>query len=413
MQLETLVFLIAFFVIGVAAIQTWAEVLNLGALAPSLPKSFQGVYDAESYEKSQSYTRANTRFGWVSRLFDLGLLLVFWAAGGFEWLDVWLRGFGLSSLVTGLLYIGALSVAVNILGAPFRWYDTFVLEEQFGFNRTDQKTFALDIVKGFAVEVTFGAPVLAGILFFFGWAGSWGWAYAWAAIATFSLVASFIYPTWILPIFNKFSSLEEGALRTAIFTYADSVGFPLNNVFVMDGSKRSTRSNAYFTGFGKSRRIALFDTLIESHEVNELVGVMAHEVGHYKKRHILKNTLMSIAYFGGLCYLLSIALNSEILFRAFGVSLPSVYVGLVLFGVLFTPVSFVLSVLMNGISRRYEFEADRYAVETTGDPESLARALATLSRTNLSNLTPHALYVWLTYSHPPVLERIREIRSQS
>jgi STE24 endopeptidase len=411
--METLVFLIVFFVIGVAAIQTWAEVLNLGALAPSLPKSFQGVYDAESYEKSQRYTRANTRFGWVSRLFDLALLLLFWAVGGFEWLDVWLRGFGLSSLVTGLLYIGALSLAVIILGVPFRWYDTFVLEEQFGFNRTDRKTFVLDIVKGFAVEVTFGAPVLAGILFFFGWAGAWGWAYAWAAIATFSLVASFIYPTWILPIFNKFSSLEEGVLRTAIFTYADSVGFPLNNVFVMDGSKRSTRSNAYFTGFGKSRRIALFDTLIESHEVNELVGVMAHEVGHYKKRHILKNTLMSIAYFGGLCYLLSIALNSEMLFRAFGVSLPSVYVGLVLFGVLFTPVSFVLSVLMNGLSRRYEFEADRYAVQTTGDPESLARALATLSRTNLSNLTPHEFYVWLTYSHPPVLERIREIRSQS
>ena len=410
LQADGLAFLIVLFVIAVAGIQTWAEILNLGALRPEVPTSFADVYDAEAYEKSQRYTRANTRFGWGSRLFDLALLLGFWALGGFEWLDIWMRSLGFGPLVTGLFYIGVLSVAVTLLGLPFRWYDTFVLEERFGFNRTDKKTFILDVLKGSAVDVAFGLPVLAAILFFFGWAGSWGWVYAWAGIAAFSLVASFIYPTWILPLFNKFSSLEEGPLRTAIFAYAEKVGFSLENVFVMDGSKRSTRSNAYFTGFGKNRRIALFDTLIESHDADELVGVMAHEVGHYKERHILKNTLMSIAYFGGLCYLLSLALHSEALFQAFGVTTPSVYVGLVLFGVLFTPVSFVLSVLMNIVSRRYEFQADRYAVKTTGDGESLARALATLSRTNLSNLTPHALYVWLTYSHPPVLERIRAIR---
>lgn len=411
MNAESIALSIAFILVAIAAIRTLAEAMNLGALDADLPAEFSDVYDADDYAKSQRYTRTETRFGWLARGFDLAVLLLFWAVGGFGWLDGWTRGLDFGPIATGLVYLGLLVSADAVLELPFELYSTFVIEERFGFNKTDFKTFVLDRLKGAALGLLLGVPLLIAILAFFEWAGSWAWLYAWIGAGCFSLVVSFVAPAWILPLFNRFEPLEDGELRTRIFDYAEGVGFPLAHLYVMDGSKRSTKSNAFFTGFGKNRRIALFDTLIEKHSVDELVAVIAHEIGHYKEKHIFTGMLLSIAQMGLLFYLLSLVLESQILFAAFGVQEISVSVGLVIFGIIFAPASFVLSVAMQGLSRKHEFEADHYAVKTAGLGESLVSGLKKLSRDNLGNLTPHPLYVFLTYSHPPVRERILAIRA--
>ena len=306
--------------------------------------------------------------------------------------------------------MGILFFANFLISLPFSVYSTFVIEEKFGFNKTTPKTFVLDIVKGIVLSVVIGGVVLAGILLFFMNAGELAWLYCWAAVTAFSLVMQFIAPTWIMPLFNKFTSLEEGELRDAIFRMAEKAKFPLKNLYVMDGSKRSAKSNAFFTGFGKNKRIALFDTLIAQHTIPELVAILAHEIGHYQKKHILQSMLISIAYTGIMFYLLSIFLDHQGLFDAFYMTHQSVYAGLIFFSMLFSPISEILGVFMQYFSRKNEYEADRYAVELTEDPESMINALKKLSAHNLSNLTPHPFYVMLNYSHPPVLERIRAIR---
>jgi len=393
------------------AIHTAADVLNLRALAPTLPREFEDVYDAESYARSQHYTRARTRFGWISGAFDLVVLLGFWLAGGFGWLDDTIRSAGLGTIANGLLFVGALGAASEILSLPFALYGTFVLEERFGFNRTDLRTFALDRVKSGALAIALGAPLLAGVIAFFEWAGPLAWLYAWGATTVASLAVSFVAPTWILPLFNDFTPLEEGALRKAIFDYAQRVDYPLTNIFVIDGSKRSTKANAFFTGFGKNKRIALYDTLVENHSVDELVGVMAHEIGHYKKAHVRTGMILSVLHFGAMFFLLSLVIDSASLAAAFGLHETSVHGGLLIFAVLYAPVSTALAIAMNWLSRRHEFEADRYAVETTGRAEPLIDALKTLSLSNLGNLTPHPVYVAMAYSHPPLLERIAGLRA--
>jgi STE24 endopeptidase len=259
--------------------------------------------------------------------------------------------------------------------------------------------------------VLLGGSLLAGVMAFFQYAGGMAWLYCWLATTVFTLFIQFIAPTWIMPLFNKFTPLEEGELRESILSYAKSVKFSLQNLFVIDGSKRSTKSNAFFTGFGKNKRIALFDTLIEKHTVAELVAVLAHEIGHYKKRHIIQGMLISIIQMGVMFLLLSIFINHEGLFQAFYMENISIYVGLIFFGMLYSPIELILSIFMQIFSRKNEYEADRYSAETTKDPNSMIDALKKLSVHNLSNLTPHPLYVFLNYSHPPVLERINAIRN--
>lgn len=385
--------------------------LNLKSLSSKIPDEFQGVYDEETYAKSQEYTRVNTRFGFISGTFDLILLLVFWFAGGFNWLDQWARGFEFGVIGTGLIFIGTLIVVKMIISMPFNIYATFVIEERFGFNKTTVKTFITDIGKGLLLSIVLGAPLLALIIAFFEFGGTWAWFYAWMGVTAFSLIMQYIAPTWIMPIFNKFEPLGEGELRTAIETYAESVDFPLQDVFVMDGSKRSSKSNAFFTGFGKNKRIALFDTLIENHTTEELVAVLAHEIGHYKKKHIMKNMGISIVSTGVMFALLSIFLQVPALFDAFYMDQMSVYAGLLFFGLLYSPIETVLGIVMQVLSRKYEYEADEFAATTTGEPEEMVNVLKKLSKDNLSNLTPHPFYVFLNYSHPPVLQRIRAIRS--
>lgn len=391
-------------------LEIWADVLNLRALSPKLPDEFKDVYDEEEYARSQKYTRVRTKFGFASTAFDLGVMLAFWFAGGFNWLDLQVRAFELGPIGTGLAYIGILALGLGILELPFSIYSTFVIEERFGFNRTTVKTFLLDILKSIALAVVIGGPVLALILWLFQTAGTIAWLYAWLAVTAFTLVMQYVAPTWILPLFNKFTPLEEGELRDEITRYAESVRFPLQGIYVMDGSKRSSRSNAFFTGFGKHKRIVLFDTLIEKHTTEELTSVLAHEIGHYKKKHIITGMLIGIVESGVMFFLLGLFVSEPALARAFYMEHVSVYAGLVFFGMLYSPVSYLLSIGMYALSRKHEFEADRYAVRTYRRPESMISALKTLSVSNLSNVTPHPAYVFLNYSHPPMLERIRHIR---
>ncbi len=390
-----------------------ADYLNLKHLKKELPDEFSDVYDEDEYRRSQEYTRDRTRFGFVNSTFGIAVILIFWFAGGFNWLDHIVRDFGFGELVSGLIYIGLLVFAQTIISLPFSIYSTFVIEERYGFNKTTPGTFVMDRIKGLLLSVVIGGPLLAGVLWFFINAGGMAWLYAWVAVTAFMLIVQFIAPTWIMPLFNKFTPLEEGELRQAIMNMAEKVKFPLQDVFVIDGSKRSAKSNAFFTGFGKNKRIALFDTLIEKHTVGELVAVLAHEVGHYKKKHIQKNLVISILHTGVVLALLQLFLSVPGLFEAFYMDQMSVYAGLIFFGLLFTPIEMILGIVMQLLSRKHEFEADRYAVEVTEDPDSMADALKKLSANNLSNLTPHPFYVFLNYSHPPVKERIEHIRNSA
>ena len=386
-----------------------ADYLNLKTLRVPMPEEFSEVYNADAYRKSQEYTRMRTQFGILTSTISLALTIAFWFAGGFNALDTIVRAWSLPEVWTGLLYIGILLLVRSILFLPFTIYSTFVIEEKFGFNKTTPRTFVADLVKGVLLAVILGGPLLVGILVLFQNAGSFAWLYCWIVATLFVLVVQFIAPTWIMPLFNKFTPLEDGELRNKILSYATSVKFSLHDIFVMDGSKRSSKSNAFFTGFGKNKRIALFDTLMHKHTVNELVAVLAHEIGHYKKKHILQGLALSILHMGVLFFLVSTFLHEQRLFDAFLMTRMSVYAGLIFFGLLYTPVEFIVSIFLQIISRKHEFQADRWAVETTGLRKEMMDALKKLSVDNLSHLTPHPLYVFLHYSHPPVLKRILAI----
>ncbi len=393
------------------ALNLISDLLNLRALQKALPDEFKDVFDEEKYRKAQEYTRIRTRFGLLTSTFSIIVLLVFWFAGGFNWVDVFVRDFGYGTIVTGLLFVGILILAQTIISLPFSIYSTFVIEERFGFNKTTPATFVTDRLKGLMLTILLGAPLLAGVIGIFEYLGAIAWLYAWAVVVIFTLFVQFIAPTWIMPLFNKFTPLEDGELKQAILDYAGKVSFPLRGIYKIDGSRRSSKSNAFFTGFGRNKRIALFDTLIENHSVPELVAVLAHEVGHYKKKHIPKNMVISILHTGVMLFLLSLFIRVPGLHEAFFMEHISVYAGLVFFGLLYSPIEMVLSVIMQVMSRKHEFEADRFAADTTGDPESMVSVLKKLSADNLSNLTPHPFHVFLHYSHPPVLQRIRAIRS--
>lgn len=394
------------------------EQLNLRRLSPEIPEEFRGVYDAEKYAKSQRYTREGVRFGLVETSVLLPVTMGFILLGGFGWVDGLARAAGWGLIPTGLLFAAILGVLSMLVGLPFKIYDTFVIEAKYGFNRTTVGTFIADMVKGLALGAILGGPVLAGILWFFAHAGPLAWLYAWGALAAFQIVLMYIAPVVILPLFNKFTPLEDGELRQAIERYAAAQNVPLSGIFKIDGSRRSTKSNAYFTGFGRTKRIALFDTLIANHTTEELVGVLAHEVGHYKLGHIRKFIAVSFASSLLMFWILSKFIAVPGIYEAFCVPFAPVggqtpiYAGLVFFGFLYAPISMLLGLLGNILSRKHEYEADAFAARTTGQAAPMIAALKKLSVDNLSNLTPHPLKVFLEYSHPPVLARIAALRTR-
>ena len=408
-QFITIIILVT--LIGSYFIDNLADFLNLGNLNQPLPKEFEGHYNKEKYHKSQDYLKTNTKFGFITSSFDLAVILIFWFSGGFQYIDSFVRSFDFGLIVTGLLFTGVLLIFKLLLSLPFSIYSTFVIEEKFGFNKTTPLVFLTDIIKSIILTAVLGGILLSIILWFLKSGGQYAWLLCWAASTVFLLVVQYIVPTWIMPLFNKFTPMEEGDLKEGILLYAKTINFALSNIFVMDGSKRSSKSNAFFTGFGKNRRIVLFDTLIKDQTTEELVSILAHEMGHFKKKHIIKRMVTGIIQMGFVFFLISIFISHEGLFHAFFMEEVSIYAGLIFFSMLYSPIDLFISIILQISSRKDEYEADRFAAKTLKNSSHLITALKKLSAHNLSNLTPHPFYVFLNYSHPPVLERIQTLKS--
>ena len=383
--------------------------LNAKHFKDDLPDELADVYDKEDYEKSQAYKATNYRFGIWSSLFSLSLTLAFLFFDGFEYVDSLARSFSNHPILIALIFFGIIMIASDIITTPFAYYKTFVIEEKFGFNKTTIKTFILDKIKGLIMMAIIGGGIIALIIWFYQLTRDQFWLYAWGLVTLFTVFMNMFYSKLIVPLFNKQTPLEEGDLRNKISEYATSVGFSLNKIFIIDGSKRSTKANAYFSGFGREKRVTLYDTLVNDLDDEEIVAVLAHEVGHYKRRHIIFNLISSILLTGLTLFILSIFISNPLLSNAIGVEIPSFHVGLIAFGLLYSPISEITGLIMNYVSRVFEYQADNYA-KTTYKAEPLISSLKKLSKNSLSNLTPHKAYVFMHYSHPTLLDRIRNLR---
>lgn len=399
-------FLIAHFILDFVA-----NYLNIKHLKLDIPSQFNGVYDQEKYQKSQEYLKSKTTFSIISSIVNLGVLFVIFETGFLNIIDIWSRSYSLGAIYTGLLFFSAYFLVTLVISIPFSIYNTFSIEARFGFNTTTVKTFILDKIKGLILSALFGLPLLALVLYFFSFLTPYTWLYVWIAISAFQLVMLYIYPSFIMPLFNKFEPLKNQGLKEKIVQCASDLSFPVKDIFEMDGSKRSKKSNAFFAGFGRSRRVVFFDTLLNNHSDDEILGIFAHEVGHYKCKHLFKQITLSIGSLGLTLYLLNMFLLNTQIFSDFGIQYASVYMSLLFFSFLITPLNVALGIFSSILSRKFEFEADAFAVKTTENKDAMIQALKTLSVDNLSNLTPHPVKVFLEYSHPPVLDRIKAIES--
>jgi STE24 endopeptidase len=390
-------------------LQTLSRFLDLKHLSIDLPLEFKGYYSQDEYARSQQYLKENTRFSYITSAFDLLIILLVIFLGLFNTVDLWVRGFGYSPIVTGLMFFGVLFFIQDIIGTPFSLYRTFIIEEKFGFNKTTPKTYIMDKIKGYFLLIVLGGLILSLILFFFDSFGRLAWFYAWIVLSCFLVLIQPLFTLFIAPMFNKFTPLQDGELKQRIEDYAKKADFPIARIDIIDGSRRTSKSNAYFSGLGKNKRIALFDTLIEKHSVDELVSIIAHEVGHYKKGHIIKGIVLGVIQVGIMFFMLSFFLNNPQLFAAFGVENLSTYASLLFFSLLYSPIELIMSFATNKISRTHEFEADAFAHKSIGTGKHLIEGLKKLTVTNLGNLAPHPFTVWLSYSHPPVLDRVHAL----
>jgi len=386
------------------------DALNAKHYNDPIPDELSDVYAEEEYKKSQAYKKTNYRFGiWMSS-FSMVLTLNFFILDGFEFVDNIARGYSENPIIIALIFFGIIILGSSLITMPFSYYKTFVIEEKFGFNKTTKKTFILDKIKGLLMMAILGGGILAIIIWIYQFTQDQFWLYAWGVVTLFSVFMNMFYSRLIVPLFNKQTPLAEGSLRNKISDYAKSVGFSLNKIFVIDGSKRSSKANAYFSGFGSEKRVTLYDTLVNDLDEEEIVAVLAHEVGHYKRNHIIFNLVASIVLTGITFYILSIFISNPLLSNALGVSIPSFHVGLIAFGLLYTPISGTTGLLMNHLSRKFEYQADNYA-KTTYKPQPLISSLKKLNKNSLSNLTPHPAYVWIHYSHPTLLQRVLNLKS--
>ena len=386
------------------------ETLNLKHLNPELPEEFKDYYQEDKYTKSQKYTKEKTKLGLIQSTLSVIFIIPFILLGGFNYIDRFVRGFGSTEFITGLLFFLILMIASIILSKPFEIYDTFVIEEKYGFNKTTPKTFIIDFFKNLIVSIIIGCILISLILWLFGTFGEFAWLFTWGAITLFMVLLIFLYPAVIMPLFNKFTPLEDCELKETIKIYAEDHDLKMKGIYRMDASKRSSKTNAFFGGFGKFRRIVLYDTLIKNHSIDEILTILAHEVGHFKLKHIIKGILISILSIGFMLFILSFFINNKGLFQAFGMEHLSIYASIVFFMYLYTPISKVLSIGRNVHTRKCEYEADNFAVKTTNKSDNFITALKKLSVDNLANLTPHPLKVFIKYSHPPILKRIFVIR---
>ncbi|MES2997490.1 MAG: M48 family metallopeptidase [Verrucomicrobiota bacterium] len=390
-----------------------ATLMNLQALPADVPPELRGLMDGEKLDRTRSYLGINARFHIVKSSTMLGVLLAFWALGGFSAADAWARSVTPGEISAGLVFFAVLMAGQMIVSLPFDIHDTFVIENRFGFNRTTPTTFLVDRMKALVLTAVIGLPIAAAILWIFHHVPH-AWLWAWVVVTVFQLLLVWLAPTFIMPLFNKFTPMPDGPLKQSIEQLGNRCGFPLDGVFVMDGSKRSTKANAFFTGLGKRKKIALFDTLVEKSSTPELLAVLAHEIGHFRCGHIRQRLAAGIIQMAVMFFLIDLATNpdgafSRPLFDAFGVETISPHVGLVLFMILMEPVGRLLGIILNAWSRKHEFEADAYARQATGDGQPLGEALKKMTVDHLSHPSPGKLRVWLDYSHPPLLERLRAL----
>ena len=384
------------------------EYLNAKSLTDIPPQELNDIYEPSEYKKSQEYSRTNYTFGRTTSTISFCITLIFLHIGGFEYVDLFAREYADGAILTALFFFGVIMFGGEIISVPFSYYSTFVIEERFGFNRSTRKIFCTDLLKGWILSALFGSLILSAIILLYEYLGQDFWIYAWGLVTAFTIIINMLYSSVIVPLFNKQTPLEDGVLKDQISAYAAKVGFDIKDIFVIDGSKRSSKANAYFSGFGRKKRITLYDTLINDLEVNEIVAVLAHEVGHFKRKHIIFNLILSALITGLTLYIFSLFVSNPMLSFALGVSTSSFHVGLIGFGLLYSPMNEIFGLLSNLISRRFEYQADKY-VKGTFEPDALVRGLKKLSKNNLSNLTPHPAYVFVHHSHPTLLERIRNL----
>lgn len=410
MIVKILFFLIIFFVVADFVLERYLTYLNIQYSKQELPPILQNIYDEEKYKKQQEYFRTNTRFSMLTSTLSFVIILLMLIFGGFGWLDNLLRKITEHQILLPLLYFGVLFFASEIINLPFEWYDTFVIEEKFGFNKVTPKLFIVDKIKEILLAVIIGGGILAAIIWIYTLTPDYFWLWAWLAVTLFSLIMNMFYSEIIVPLFNKQTPLPEGELRTEIEKFASKAGFKLSNIYVIDSSKRSTKANAYFSGLGSKKRIVLFDTLLNKLTTEEIVAVLAHEIGHYKHKHTLYQFLISLPVNLLLFFLLGYILKSDIFAQVFGVTSASFHINIIVFSLLYAPVSLLLGIFSNILSRKFEFQADAFAAQY-GYANSLQSGLKKLSETSLSNLMPHPLYVFFHYSHPTLYQRLTKLTS--
>ena len=385
------------------------DYLNSTYFNNEIPKIISDIYDNEKYLKSQEYKKIQYKFNRISSIYSLLILLLFFYFDGFLIIDNYCRSLFDSEIIISLSFFGIIYFGNDILSIPFSLYYTFIIEERFGFNKTSFKTFITDKLKSWLLTILFGGGILSFIIFQFESIGQNFWIVAWIFMSILTVLINGLYAQVIVPLFNKQTKLEDGELKSEIEKYSKNVGFNLSNIFIIDGSKRSTKANAYFSGFGKQKRVTLYDTLINKLNKEQIVAVIAHEIGHYKKNHIIFNLLFSIIQTGIMLYILSLLIYLPLFSEALNIDNHSFHIALVTFSILYTPISEISSLIINLFSRKFEYEADKYA-DKSFDGKYLIQALKVLTKDSLSNLTPHPKYVWWHYSHPTLLERINQLR---
>jgi len=409
MDTLTIFYIIIGIIVFNFALEQILDYLNSRRFTATLPDEVKDVYDDEQYAKSVRYKKINYRFSILTSIFSLAIILCMFYLEGFAYTDGIARSVTGHPILVAMLFFGILMLAFDLINTPFSVYDTFVIEEKFGFNKTTPKTFILDKVKGWLIGAVIGGAILAAVIWFYELTTVYFWLFAWGLLTLFSIFMYMFYSNLIVPLFNKQTPLEDGELRDKITSFSNRVGFRVRNIYVIDGSKRSTKANAYFTGLGVKKRIVLYDTLIEDLGTDEILAVLAHEIGHNKKKHTTTGLILSILQNGIVLFIFSLFVGNPALSGALGVEEPSFHIGLIAFGFLYSPLSTVLGLGSNMISRKNEYQADRFAGEKFSSTP-LIDALKSLSKKNLSNLTPHPVYVWFHYSHPTLLQRIRGLK---
>jgi len=384
---------------------------NFTWLSKPIPDILSDVYDAEKYQKQQQYHIDNYRFSTISSGLSFLLICIVLLCNGFAFVNEIVLHITDSSILQTLLFFGICYAVTLFISIPFSIYDTFVIEKKYGFNTTTVKTFITDFIKSLLLNAIISGGLLALIVYIFMLTSTWFWLLAWILITVFSLFMGIFYSSLIVPLFNKQTPIEEGELKNAIMSFAEKVGFNISNIFVIDGSKRSTKANAYFTGLGKRKRIVLYDTLIKEMNVDEIVAVLAHEIGHYKHRHIYKSMFFGIIQMGIMLAIFGYFASTDFLSAALGVEKATFHIALIAFTIIYSPISEILGIFSNRSSRKNEYQADNFAKQhELATP--LISALKKLSSHNMSNLTPHPCVVFFEYSHPPLLERIENLKGE-